>query len=140
MTGAALTAVAIAFSIYLDLIGPTEKPDPLVVNFSRGTALSTGEREKLIVFANDHVTAERLQFNVIGHTGERGDTTANLELSKQRAEVVASELKSAGVTDNRILSIEGVGSADPLPADPELSDSSLQRLMARVVVTPLVKK
>ncbi len=140
LIGAALTAAAVAFSIYLDLIGPTEKPDPLVVNFSGGTTLSTGEREKLVVFANDHLTEERLQFNIIGHTGERGDTGANVALSKQRADLIATELKSAGVAADRILSVEGVGSADPLPVDPALSDSALQRSMARVVITPLVKK
>ena len=138
--GSSLTAFAIAAAIYLDIIGSTEKPEPLVVNFSRSTTLSNGERERLIVFSNKYSTEERLMFNVLGHTGERGDTEANLALSQQRAEVVAQLLESAGVENKRILSVEGVGSADPLPANPDLSDSALQRSMSRVVITPVVRK
>jgi len=140
LIGAALTAAALGISIYLDLIGPTEKPDPLVLNFSRGTTLAAGEHERLLVFTNNQAVEDRLIFNVLGHTGERGDANANLALSKQRAQMVANELKAAGVSEDRIMSVDGVGSADPLPADPDIADSALQRSMARVVVTTLVKK
>jgi outer membrane protein OmpA-like peptidoglycan-associated protein len=140
LLGAALTATAIAMALYLDIIGSTMKAEPMVVNFSRGTSLSDGERERLIVFANKHLNQERLVFNVIGHSGQRGDTTANLALSQQRAKLVADELHTAGLIKDRIQLVEGVGSADPLLPNPDLSDNALQRAMARVVITSVVKK
>ena len=140
LLGAVLTSIVISAAIYLDIIGSTDKPDPLTVNFSRGTTLSNGERERLIIFLNKYGTDERLRFNVLGHTGERGDAEANLTLSKQRAEIVAAALESAGIDKARVLSVDGVGAADPLPANPDLSSSALQRSMARVVITSSVKK
>ncbi len=138
--GAILAAASVAISLYLGFIGPTVKPEALVLNFSRGATLSTGERERLLVFAGQHVDEDRLLFHVMGHTGEQGDTNANLALSRQRADFVANELKAAGITADRILSVDGVGAADPLAAEEDQSDRALQRAMARVVVTSLVKK
>ena len=140
LIGAVLAAATVAISLYLGFIGPTVKPEPLVLNFSRGAILSTGERERLLVFAGKHIGEDRLLFHVLGHTGEQGDANANLALSRQRADFVANELKSAGIAAERILSVEGVGAADPLTAEADQSDRALQRAMARVDVTSLVKK
>ncbi|MEM7189207.1 MAG: OmpA family protein [Pseudomonadota bacterium] len=140
LVGALISAVAIGGALALDWIGPADPPEPLVLQFTRGTTLASGEDARLAAFAGRHVGEPLLAFHVVGHTGDRGDADANLTLSQDRADAVAAALLAAGVPEDRILSAAGVGSADPLVADQDESDSGLQRRMARAVVTAVALK
>lgn len=139
--GSALCAVAIGAALTLDVLGPVSRPAPLVLQFSRGTALSDGEAERLSAFIGRNISEAKLRFHVLGHTGERGDSDANLELSKDRAELVATRMTDAGIDPERIVEVEGIGAVDPLPhLDDGESDSAYQRRLSRVVITTVVSK
>ncbi|MEO1492312.1 MAG: OmpA family protein [Pseudomonadota bacterium] len=140
LIGAVLSSLAIGGALALDYIGPAGNPAPLVVQFTRGTALAQGEAARVSAFVGEHVAEPSLRFHVLGHTGDRGDADANLALSQDRAQAVADLLKEAGLDEAQLLSVQGIGSARPLAAGPEESDGALQRRMARVVVTPVVRK
>ncbi|MEM6663521.1 MAG: OmpA family protein [Pseudomonadota bacterium] len=140
LIGSVLSAMAIGGALALDQIGPVAPPDPLTVQFSRGASLALGEEERLAAFAGAHIAEARIQFHVLGHTGDRGDRDANLTLSQERADAVAAALEAAGIEKDRIQVVKGVGSADPLAAALDESDSGLQRRMARAVVTAVVRK
>ncbi|MEM1299222.1 MAG: OmpA family protein [Pseudomonadota bacterium] len=138
--GGGLAAVAIGSAIGLDAIGPVPRPEPLSVQFSRGTSLAQGEDARVAAFAARHLAEPRLQFHITGHTGARGDTEANKALSLQRAEMIAGLLRDAGVDPSSILAVQGVGSADPLAKDSDESDAAHQRRMARAIITTVVRK
>lgn len=138
--GGGLAAAAIGSALALDLIGPVPRPEPLAVQFSRGTSLAQGEEARIAAFAARHLMEPRLQFHVTGHTGDRGDAEANTALSQQRAEVVAGLLRNAGIGQDSILAVQGVGSADPLAKDAGESDGALQRRMARAIIATVVRK
>lgn len=138
--GSLISSLAIGGALALDQLGPVARPDPLTVQFSRGTTLAQGEDARLAAYIGAHIAEPQLMFHVLGHTGDRGDDAANLELSRKRAEVISKALENAGVPSERILSVEGAGSAAPLPAEDGESDAVRQRRMARTVVTALVQK
>lgn len=138
--GGALAAVAMGVAIALDMIGPVPRPEPLAVQFTRGTSLAPGEGARVAAFAARHLAEPRLQFHVTGHTGDRGDAQANTALAMQRAEMVAGLLKDAGVDPASILAVQGVGSADPLAKASDESDAAHQRRMARAVIATVVRK
>ena len=140
LVGGLVSALAIGGALAFDLIGPADPPDPLVLQFSRGTALVSGEEARLAAFAGRHVGEPLLDFHILGHTGNRGDADANLTLSQERADAVAAALVQAGVPQDRILSATGVGSADPLKVNTDESETGLQRRMARAVVTAVSRK
>jgi outer membrane protein OmpA-like peptidoglycan-associated protein len=69
---------------------------------------------------------------VKGHTGSGGDADANMELSKLRAQTVASHLLSAfGVDANRLRAV-GFGSSQPLPRIAGESDRAYDYRLPRV--------
>ncbi|AIO31008.1 OmpA family protein [Burkholderia pseudomultivorans] len=58
----------------------------------------------------------RDRFRIVGHTDASGNASANLALSKRRAQAVADYLASKFGIDDTRLSVEGVGSAQPKDA------------------------
>lgn len=140
LVGGFVASVAVFIAITMDFIGKANTHQPIVLQYSRSTNLSSGEQERLDAFIGQTIGEERILFHVLGHTGERGDVAANLDLSKKRAAHVADLLQKAGVSDDRISFVDGVGAADPLPALSDETESARQRRMARVVVTVVVKK
>jgi len=81
---------------------------------------------------------ERALFNnarveVLGHTGTLGDAAANTELSQQRADAFADQLRAALPKDWPV-SARGLGSAQPLDRLTDESDRAFQRRLARVEV------
>ncbi|MFK7945476.1 MAG: OmpA family protein [Paracoccaceae bacterium] len=140
LIGSLLCSVAVGGGLALDYLGSVDVGDPLTVQFTRGTELAPGEAAKISAFVAGHVSEPRLMFHVLGHSGQRGESEANLELSQKRAEVVAAFLVDAGLAEAQILSAQGAGSADPLSAEPDESSGALQRRMARAVITPVVRK
>ncbi|WP_322085417.1 OmpA family protein [Burkholderia sp. BCC1999] len=59
------------------------------------------------------------RFRIVGHTDASGNASANLALSRRRAQAVADYLVSSFGIDGTRLAVEGVGSARPKdPAHP----------------------
>jgi outer membrane protein OmpA-like peptidoglycan-associated protein len=56
------------------------------------------------------------KITIIGHTDNSGTEKANLKLSKDRAEAVASYLASTGISES-VITAEGRGSSEPLAAN-----------------------
>ena len=74
-----------------------------------------------------------------GHTGLRGDTTANMQLSLTRAREVRDELvKSFGMDPNRIR-VTGMGSKEPLTRQEDESERSYNNRLKRVEIHFLSK-
>ena len=138
--GGLVSALAVGGALALDVIGPVAPPKPLTLQFSRGAALANGEDARLQAFVGQHVAEQKILFHVSGHTGDQGDPDANRDLSQQRADMVAAALVDAGVPVERIIAVQGVGSAQPLSKDGDESDPQHQRRMARAVVTAVVQK
>ena len=67
-----------------------------------------------------------------GHSGTRGDATANLSLSRQRAATVLSYLKDNHAIDSNRLHYVGYGASKPLPKKPGESNRSWQYRLPRV--------
>lgn len=71
---------------------------------------------------------------VRGHTGIRGDTQANLELSQERADAVLRYIEiTHGITENRARAI-GLGSSQPLPKRPGESSRRYNYRLPRVEI------
>lgn len=140
LVGGLISAFAVGGALALDFMGPADPPEPLILQFSRGTTLIAGEEARLAAFAGRHVGEPLLDFHILGHTGNRGDAEANRMLSQERADAVAAALVLAGVPQDRILSATGVGSASPLSPMQDESETGLQRRMARAVVTAVSRK
>jgi outer membrane protein OmpA-like peptidoglycan-associated protein len=88
----------------------------LVISFELNSAQLTAEgRRNASVFAQALGTSELRgkRFLIAGHTDALGDTAANLDLSKRRAQAVADLLASQGVDRSR-LEVEGYGESRPL--------------------------
>ena len=76
---------------------------------------------------------------VKGHTGTGGDVDANLELSKSRAQAVATHLLTAFKIDaNRVRAL-GYGSSQPLPRLAGESDRTYGYRLPRVEVALLAE-
>jgi outer membrane protein OmpA-like peptidoglycan-associated protein len=86
------------------------------IGFSRGTAaLDEDSRAALNAIAEKLSHYPNYRLLIKGHTGLGGDQSANLELSKRRAEAVVEYLVgNYKMDDNRIRAV-GYGSSQPLP-------------------------
>lgn len=84
------------------------------VNFALNSAELTAEATKnLDAIAEVFTEFPDTRLMVEGYTDSTGDETYNLNLSKKRAQSVATYLKTQGVGVNRFASIEGYGEANP---------------------------
>ncbi len=116
----------------------TLKVEP--IGFQRGTA-SLGDDDEQVLAR----MAERLRHYpnyrilVKGHTGNGGDADANMDLSKSRAQTVASHLLTAfNIDANRIRAV-GYGASQPLPRLANESDRSYGYRLPRVEVALLAE-
>ena len=103
------------------------------ITFEVGTAqLTEASKDVLDTFAKQirDFNTETTALKVIGHTSSIGPADRNMELSRQRADVVAQYLKNAGV--QHTLTVEGQGSNLPLP-EIDTTDSRNQRTEIRLI-------
>jgi OOP family OmpA-OmpF porin len=74
-----------------------------VITFAEGSAaLAPGSRTVLNALASVALRCDRFSIEVAGHTDNTGDRTSNMELSRRRADAVASYLAGQGVERARL--------------------------------------
>ncbi len=110
------------------------------VGFQRGTASLGDDDEQVLAHMADRLRHyPNYRILVKGHTGTGGDPEANLELSKLRAQAVASHLLGTyGIDVNRIRAI-GFGSSQPLPRLTGESDRAYGYRLPRVELALLTE-
>ncbi|MEO7397151.1 MAG: phosphate ABC transporter substrate-binding/OmpA family protein, partial [Ilumatobacteraceae bacterium] len=93
------------------------------ISFARGTAaIGEDSRGALDAIAERLAHYPNYRLVIKGHTGLGGDASANVELSKRRAEAVVDYFTSTfGMDPNRIRGL-GYGPSHPLPRLPDESD------------------
>ena len=115
----------VALDAALEPIGAAGKETLNNLFFESGryelTGKSRTELERLADFLKTNPTT---QIEIAGHTDDRGDPAANLDLSKRRAQAVVGYLAKLGVTPTRM---KAVGYGKTRPAVPNTSDEARQR-------------
>ena len=76
--------------------------------------LSTSSKNALAKFSNTLKSNNLLAVDIYGHTDSSGNDGINIPLSNQRAESVASYLKSCGVSSSQFKNVAGKGSSEPV--------------------------
>ena len=92
-------------------------PCPLpVILFPLGSAEpESGETDQLLTGLNHCQVSQTTPLSVTGHTCNLGTEAANLRLSRQRAEQVATLLRDHGYT---VATVSGKGATDPVSTNP----------------------
>lgn len=115
----------VALDAALEPIGTAGKETLNNLFFESGryelTGKSRTELERLADFLKTNPTT---QIEIAGHTDDRGDPAANLDLSKRRAQAVVGYLAKLGVAPARL---KAVGYGKTHPAVPNTSDEARQR-------------
>ena len=115
----------VALDAALEPIGAAGKETLNNLFFESGryelTGKSRTELERLADFLKTNPTT---QIEIAGHTDDRGDPAANLDLSKRRAQAVVGYLAKLGVAPARL---KAVGYGKTHPAVPDTSDEARQR-------------
>lgn len=104
-----------------------------VIGFSRGINMSPLDEGNLEAVAREMQADPGLRAVITGHTGTLGDASANLALSRKRAESTVDALAALGVARDRI-EMQGLGSSRPLDQGSDESDRSWQSRLARVEI------
>ena len=86
--------------------------------------------DQLLGFMRDHPTAE---IELAGHTDNQGDFDKNLQLSKQRVDVVKDYLVKNGV-DARRITTRGYGPTRPIASNNREATRQLNRRVEMTVV------
>jgi OmpA-OmpF porin, OOP family len=95
------------------------------IGFETGSAaLTSASREQINAIATVIKAYPSVRVTVSGHTDAVGDESANLALSRSRAQTVASALTALGVPRDRVRA-EGHGSRDPVAGN-ETEDGRAQ--------------
>lgn len=129
--GALLVVTAVGLIPFLDTKAELERPVTITVPFERGISLDQ-DTEPLIAQAyKESISRPDASIVISGHSGSRGDTQANLTLSKQRAETIEQRLTDQGLNPDRI-EVVGLGRSELLPRNENESERSYQRRLARV--------
>ncbi|MCX8071482.1 MAG: OmpA family protein [Candidatus Binatia bacterium] len=103
--------------------------------FASGSAtLQPGARDKIRQLAAVLNRYPRTYIQVIGHTDSRGSEESNLELSRRRAQAVAEELVSAGVSASRITTF-GRGASSPVATNDTPEGRAMNRRV-EIVIQP----
>lgn len=131
---AGFSAVLAGSVISLGIIGGMSSPQTDRFQFSRGVSFATGEQERLRGLLSQALIDDRIHVTVLGHTGDVGDSAANLALSEERAALVQSMAEDLGLARDRITS-RGMGGGAPLAQLDGESDRAYQARLARVEVT-----
>ncbi len=134
-TPARRNQVAAAASAPAPILGAmTPRRADLMISFEvNSDRLTTAGEARARVFADSMLRPELLdrRFLISGHTDAVGGRSANLELSRRRAQAVAEYLKAAGVAPTR-LEVRGMGYQAPLPGH-KASDPANRRVEAELV-------
>ena len=75
---------------------------------------------------------------VIGHTDSTGDDAFNQRLSERRAETVATELRSRGITPSRVTAF-GVGESQPIASN-ATPEGRAQNRRVEIRIVPLTRQ
>nr|WP_294934595.1 OmpA family protein [uncultured Flavobacterium sp.] len=102
------------------------------INFNTGSADISGSGKDLERIYNLLIQAENSKLTIVGHTDNTGNSSANLILSKNRAQAVVNYLTQKGIPQNRFQLIDGKGQNEPV-ADNSTNQGKAQN--RRVVVT-----
>ena len=84
-------------------------PEPVRVDFDRGSEVPASERPKLEDLAREIVSNERIRLDVVGCSDPPGSARLNQRISQSRAESVARALRELGVPSERIREVVGRG-------------------------------
>lgn len=133
-TGLSLVVASVAALPFLHEKGALEQPVSIEIPFERG--LNIDEEALALVPLVMKEASLRPDANIVisGHTGSRGDASANLSLSEDRASTISEMLVSLGLERDQMKAM-GVGGSEPLPQGEGESDRAYQRRLSRVVVT-----
>jgi outer membrane protein OmpA-like peptidoglycan-associated protein len=103
------------------------------INFDTGSSniksSSSADVEKIY---NLLIQAEDSKLEVVGHTDNTGNSTANQSLSESRANAVVAELQRRGIPANRFQTVSGKGDSQPLADNTTAEGKAKNR---RVVIT-----
>jgi outer membrane protein OmpA-like peptidoglycan-associated protein len=103
------------------------------INFSSGSAsVQNSSNKDLEKIYNLLIQAENSKLTIVGHTDNVGNSEANLDLSKSRAQAVVDYLKQKGIPENRFQLVDGKGQNEPIADNSSESGKSKNR---RVVIT-----
>ncbi|SEP04429.1 OmpA family protein [Aquisalimonas asiatica] len=131
--GLALVVVTLALVAGLTFLGRDHQTRVFTVDFRQGHTLSDDSDVAIARIATLMSRQPRYQAVVVGHSGTRGDDSANLELSRERAAVVSRQLIDDGIDEDRI-DVHGLGGDDPLPRGDDEGERRYQQRLARVEV------
>lgn len=129
--GASLVVAAVGMIPFLNDKGDLERPVTITIPFERGVSLDQDTKSLIAQAFKESVSRPEASIVVSGHSGSRGDTQANLNLSKQRAEVIEQRLADQGLDPDRI-EVVGLGGSELLARKENESERSYQRRLARV--------
>ncbi len=110
------------------------------INFDSGSAeLKPAELAKLEEIKSLLVRASNTKIIVEGHTDKDGDSTKNIELSKARANSVWTWLKASdesriNINDQRIITVDGYGSLNPISGTKETQTNEDKAKNRRVTI------
>jgi len=109
------------------LFSGADAPDTWTAYFEVGTRPANEAEAAIAAVSDAAFDAPSTLVIVTGHTGAQGDADANLELSRQRANVIAEKLRASGVPADRIVARGAGGAAPPPVSDDESAASQAQR-------------
>ena len=119
----------------------TRKGDQIVLNMPGNITFETGKSHLQPSFLPvlDSVAAVLKEYKdtsveVSGHTDSRGKAEANQVLSKQRADVVAANLRGKGVAGARLNAV-GYGQSQPI-ADNTSEEGRASNRRVEILLTP----
>jgi len=104
------------------------------INFATGSTAIQGSEKDLQEIYNLLVQAEETKLKVVGHTDNTGNSSANLELSKGRANSVVAYLTSKGIAKDRFQTVDGRGDSEPIADNSTVAGKAKNR---RVDITLL---
>jgi OOP family OmpA-OmpF porin len=98
-----------------------------VVNFRAGSAaIDPSSRRTLDALASVALRCDRFSIEVAGHTDNQGEREPNMQLSRQRADAVASYLTAQGVSRSR-LTARGYGPDNPRASNATPAGQAINR-------------
>ena len=93
----------------------------------------SGETDQLLTGLNHCQVSQTTPLSVTGHTCNLGTEAANLRLSRQRAEQVATLLRDHGYT---VATVSGKGATEPVSTNPTKRHLNRRVTLARVDQSP----
>lgn len=131
--GLALLLVVVLLAFAFDRVGGDHYPRSYRIDFSRGTELSAAGERGVERIAAAMARQPAYSAVVVGHTGTRGNATANRALGRERAETVRRALAAAGVDVDRIETFSA-GGEEPLERREGEGERGYQARLSRAEV------